>query len=494
MLLAATAVLVSFTAHAVVTISNSPTKNMVCAGGVCTPTHKDATLNVTDLQNLLATSSTQVTTGSGTLAAQTDDIVVAVALTWASTSVLTLDAYESVTINKSIAVTGVGGVTLTTDDGGTDGALSFGAKGNIGFANLTSSLTINGSAYTLVGNIATLASDIAANPSGNYALAANYNAASDGTYTSSPIATTFDGNFEGLGNTISSFSLRDASHNANDGLLAHIGSSGVVSDLRLTKVRVVSSHLSNAGGLVAQNDGLTNNDSASGSVAGGYGYIGGLVGLNNGTIQNSHAASKVRDGGGLVGRNLGSISRSFATGAVTGIESGGLVTTNSGGLIDSSFATGAATNVEDGGSAAGLVANDVQGGAISNCYATGKVSGTYYAAVGGLVGYVGDSVSDGTVSNSYSTGEVSGSGAEIGALVGGDKVAGDITDSYWDTTTSGITNLSDGAGNRSNDPGITGLTTSQLQSGLPTGFDPSVWGQNPSINGGLPYLLVNPPP
>jgi hypothetical protein len=33
------------------------------------------------------------------------------------------------------------------------------------------------------------------------------------------------------------------------------------------------------------------------------------------------------------------------------------------------------------------------------------------------------------------------------------------------------------------------LTTIQLQSGLPTGFDPSIWGEDPSINGGLPYLL-----
>jgi hypothetical protein len=28
---------------------------------------------------------------------------------------------------------------------------------------------------------------------------------------------------------------------------------------------------------------------------------------------------------------------------------------------------------------------------------------------------------------------------------------------------------------------------------LPEGFQPSVWGQNPKINNGLPYLLTNPP-
>jgi hypothetical protein len=37
------------------------------------------------------------------------------------------------------------------------------------------------------------------------------------------------------------------------------------------------------------------------------------------------------------------------------------------------------------------------------------------------------------------------------------------------------------------------LTTEQLQSGLPAGFDPTIWGENAGINGGLPYLLNNSP-
>jgi hypothetical protein len=47
--------------------------------------------------------------------------------------------------------------------------------------------------------------------------------------------------------------------------------------------------------------------------------------------------------------------------------------------------------------------------------------------------------------------------------------------------------------NKANNPGVTGLTTEQLQSGLPEGFDPSIWGESADINGGLPYLLANPP-
>jgi hypothetical protein len=69
-----------------------------------------------------------------------------------------------------------------------------------------------------------------------------------------------------------------------------------------------------------------------------------------------------------------------------------------------------------------------------------------------------------------------------------------LSDTYWDTTTSGVTDLSKGAGNKKNDPGIEGLTTAQLRSGLPDGFMSTVWAEKSSINGGLPFLLANPPP
>ena len=82
----------------------------------------------------------------------------------------------------------------------------------------------------------------------------------------------------------------------------------------------------------------------------------------------------------------------------------------------------------------------------------------------------------------------------IGGFVGDDTgSAAPTADNYWDLSTSGISDPSKGAGDSANDPGITGLTTAQLQSGLPAGFDPTVWCESAGINNGLPYLLALPP-
>jgi hypothetical protein len=76
----------------------------------------------------------------------------------------------------------------------------------------------------------------------------------------------------------------------------------------------------------------------------------------------------------------------------------------------------------------------------------------------------------------------------IGGFDGADQ--GTIANSYWDTETSGTTK---GSGD-GNETGLTGLTTQELQSGLPAGFDPAIWAEDANINNGLPYLIANPPP
>jgi hypothetical protein len=95
---------------------------------------------------------------------------------------------------------------------------------------------------------------------------------------------------------------------------------------------------------------------------------------------------------------------------------------------------------------------------------------------------------------SYSTGSPSNDGGQyVGGLLGYDA-GGGYEDDYWDRTTSGIEDKSQGAGNVPNVPSIKGLTSKRLRHGLPPGFDPAVWVENPNINDGFPYLIANPPP
>jgi hypothetical protein len=160
--------------------------------------------------------------------------------------------------------------------------------------------------------------------------------------------------------------------------------------------------------------------------------------------------------------------------------------------VAESYATGTATVAGTGNAATagGLIGND--NGLVENCYAEGAATIGNSGEVGGLAGE-----NDLTIETSYSTGAATGGPrTDVGGSLGydGSQVdGGSVSDIYWDTTTSGITNLSQGAGNIANDPGITGETSAQLQAGLPAGFDPTIWAENPSINNGLPYLIANPP-
>ena len=120
--------------------------------------------------------------------------------------------------------------------------------------------------------------------------------------------------------------------------------------------------------------------------------------------------------------------------------------------------------------------------AIVACYTTGKAQGKSY--VGGLFGYhaggvissystayvSGQSIvggllgnyAEGQVKDSYSTGRVnrsSGSATTIGGLIGTSQAT--VTNSYWDTSTSGQSTSAGGSG-------VVGKTTRQLQT--PTGY------------------------
>jgi hypothetical protein len=450
-------------ADAQVTISTATTQNVTCTAGKCVPTADTANLNVTDLETLLSAGNVEIETSYHRI--QAANIHVNAALTWSSATTLALDALDSVVVMDSVSVPASGGLSLTVDVGNV-GMLSFAPGGSISFESLSGSLSINGKSYTLVDNISSLASAIADNPAGFYALAAPYDAANDGVYSSPPIGTTLTGTVEGLGNAISNLSIADST-DANVGLFAQVGAGGTIEDFGLTNAQVESQAQSaNVGTLVGDDLGALPGDFADGQVnAGTLATVGGLAGYveQGGSIIASSSSVAVLDRnngadlGGLVGYSWGTLEQSFATGAVKG----------------GTQAT-----------AGGLTGGNLHG-SIKDCYATGSVTGRGPSWIGGIAGY-----DDSTLSTSYATGRIrDGAGGYAGGVVGFMGEDYGIENSYWDVTT---THIDQGVGDNGSF-GVTGLTSKQLRSGVPTGFDTNIWTETRKVNNGFPYLIANPP-
>ncbi|HEY8698922.1 MAG TPA: GLUG motif-containing protein [Rhizomicrobium sp.] len=427
-------------AEAAVAISNKPTSNMSCSGGVCVSTAKKAVLNVTDLEGMLASGAVKVVAK-----AKASDIKIVHALSWPSAHRLTLRAFGSIAVQQPVTVTGPGGLTLVTNSGGgTGGALTFSGKGHVVFWDLSSSLIINGTNFALVGDIQSLAADIAANRTGAYALANNYDASVDGTYGTVPIPTVFNDTFEGLGNTISNLTINDST-DASVGLFFLLGQGSAARDINILNATITASdpdganagvlafaaegtvsHVtvagsiaapnrkSGAGGLTAVSASATSIDNCHAAVAitvGDYSVAGGLVAEGAGTISHSDASSSVSGGflsrvGGLVGFADGSILNSHATGDVSAGQAGwaGGLAAQSSWVLSRSYATGKVSVANIGeGEAGGLVAVVVSSNSqlLTESYATGDVEGTHGGYVGGLVSIAYNGT---TITKSYARG------------------------------------------------------------------------------------------
>ena len=239
--------------------------------------------------------------------------------------------------------------------------------------------------------------------------------------------------FDGNGHTISNLFIY---RTGNNGLFYVIGSSGSITRTGLERVDVT-----------------------------GTGWVGGLAAINRGTISDSYVTGLVvgvevtknsetivglgGTAGGLAGGNAGTIVRSYSTASVEGDIAGGLAGSNQG-QISGSYATGSAL----GKSGVGGLAGSNQG-QISRSYATGIVFGE--SKVGGLAGYN----NGGLIGGSYASGRVSGE-KDAGALAGYNS--GTIRNSFGDTVTSC---QNSGVGNEES-AGPEGKTTAELQS--PTGY------------------------
>jgi len=119
------------------------------------------------------------------------------------------------------------------------------------------------------------------------------------------------------------------------------------------------------------------------------------------------------------------------------------------GLIEDCYSTGVINNSSErtGGIAGQLWQGGGEFGTALRCYSQVTINGgSNYT--GGLVGR-----NNGVVEDCYSTGAVSNTGGTVGGLVGTTDATGTVTDSYWDTTTSG----------QSSSSGGTGHTTAEMQ-------------------------------
>ena len=222
---------------------------------------------------------------------------------------------------------------------------------------------------------------------------------------------------------------------SNGGLIGYVEGEATFTDCYATG-NVIGSWCN--GGLIGATVGSNViNCYAEGNVSGKNDYVGGLVGITTGMIhiENSHATGAVSGEHDYVGGLMGyvgdmvqigmpsEITNCYATGAVSGNDNvGGLIGYFDGigyGIIEiaNCHATGAVSGNDNVG---GLLGYAQTYTTITNCYAEGDVNGN--GAVGGLAGY-----SFTHFTNCYATGDVSG-GGNVGGLFG--YISGDVTKCY----------------------------------------------------------------
>ncbi len=463
-------------------------------------------------------------------------------ISWSGNSTLILDAYHGVTVNAPITATSsYGSLTITTNDGGSGG--HFAANSPITISRVHGVLTINSTSYNLITNTSGLTS-LPSN--GNYALDADLSLS--GSFT--PLS--FNGNFQGLGHTISGLTVSGSGNNGI-GLFSALGANASVANLNISGASVTLSSGNNVGILAGTNGGsvynthvggtvtassfnstyiggLIGSNSTTGSIiasgssatVGGGGYTGGLVGQNNGAITASYATGAVSipndsgQAGGLVGSNstTGTIASSYATGAVNGSSTGfdnklgGLVGKNDN-TITSSYASGTVSPGPSAEWVGGLVGWNSAGSSITTSYATGAVSaGDSSNQLGGLVGY-----NVGTISSSYATGAITGTNAsDVGGLVGQNTSAiqrsyatGAVSVGSGSSHIGGLAGLDTGTqtsnfwdkttSGRTTDGGTaTGLTTAQWLTEGPSATNTYGWDFTNTWFTGSPYPVLRAQP
>jgi hypothetical protein len=282
----------------------------------------------------------------------------------------------------------------------------------------------------------------------------------------------FTGSFDGNEKTISGLTISSPS-SGYQGLFGY-ASGAVFTNVVLTGVSITGGSYNNIGALSGYcKNGSVTKCSSKGTINAG-GQVGGLIGAYRSdsvpvTISSCYSSCNITctgyEIGGLLGLIQGvssdddvTVSDSYADGTVSGTYSvGGLI----GRIWDyvevsNCHATGDVTGTrwyDDYGSG-GLIgtlygykksSNSEPSCVVEKCYATGSVTGTY--DVGGLVGSNGYNSSyyyPGKITCCYATGAVTGTKAYIGGLVGNNNVYSTIDNSFATGTVSGTASYGGG--------------------------------------------------
>ena len=249
----------------------------------------------------------------------------------------------------------------------------------------------------------------------------------------------------------------------------------------------------NAVGLFGVTTGATLKDiSLSDLQVTGDRQVGGLVGLlDGGTVENAQVNATVtglRTNNGFncsVGGLVGQIDDSVAT------------------TISGAWASGSVTATQFGRGAGGLVGSTTTSQlTVGDSYSTAQVSGYNY--VGGLIGvYVESTWSEVlTLTDSYAAGAVTAtlSTQDQGGLIGcfydgfistlcdGPYGSVTVTDTFWDTQTTGRNTTAANRGTPKTTAQMTSLSTFSNWSIVDTTPGNATWGICSSLNSGYPFL------
>jgi filamentous hemagglutinin family protein len=403
-----------------------------------------------NLKNNPNTVITVETNNAGT--GQGGDLSVLAPLSWQGAT-LKLSAYRNIFINQDINVRNSAGLILAVGQGGVKGDY-FLNNAKVDLASNASFQTINGANaqvkdYTI---ITTLRSggggpgSLIMQSGKNYVLGQDIDASDTKNWNSGRgflPGENYAGSFDGLGHKISGLYISqraDDPFNANGaGLFASTTATASVRNLGMIDAEVNAERT--AGIVVGKNLGSISNVYSTGKVSGPGNKgidLGGLVGENQGRIDSSWSSANVtgvQSLGGLVGYHNSlnaSITNSYALGNIKVSDPeiaslgwmGGLVGINQDGTISTSYAAGAVSGSHRVG---GLVGAST--GLVSDSYAVGTVTGR--SEVGGLVG-MGSATS--TFRRTYASGGVTGADASTtGGLVGTLEQNAKVISSYWNT-------------------------------------------------------------